>query len=286
MKPTLRSARRFIYRQRWRQVIECGWRESKSFISDSESGFWGRCRLFVYFDILISYARYRIWSNQYTKEKFFFLSASERSLIGARYKAQNAAYDEDCANKRYKLLFWPWDYQNNRRFFARYGSINYSRSIHSSKRRIAAYKKRYNMGDHCVVQHDVEITRNHRLEGSIKIGNYVLLSKHVFIDYSGELVIKDNVQLTNGVVIETHHHAFHSDSAENRGIVIPTSLIIEEGAVVGSRAIILSSCHYIGKHARVGAGAVVTKDVPDYAIVVGVPAKVIKMNTLNCSNEM
>lgn len=45
---------------------------------------------------------------------------------------------------------------------------------------------------------------------------------------------------------------------------------------MGSRAIILSSCHYIGKNARVGAGAVVTKDVSDNTIVAGVPAKVIK----------
>lgn len=47
--------------------------------------------------------------------------------------------------------------------------------------------------------------------------------------------------------------------------------------IIGSRAIILASCHYIGKHARVGAGAVVTHDVPDYAVVAGVPAKVIRM---------
>lgn len=134
------------------------------------------------------------------------------------------------------------------------------------------------MGADCIVQYDVDLNREHYLEGSISIGNHVLLAKHVFIDYSGEVVIKDNVQLTNGVIIETHHHAFHSDSSQKREIVTPTSLIIEEGVVVGSRAIILSSCHYIGKYARVGAGAVVTKDVPDYATVVGMPARVIKEN--------
>lgn len=46
--------------------------------------------------------------------------------------------------------------------------------------------------------------------------------------------------------------------------------------MIGSRAIILDSCNYIGLHARIGAGAVVTKDVPDYSVVVGVPARVIK----------
>lgn len=37
------------------------------------------------------------------------------------------------------------------------------------------------------------------------------------------------------------------------------------------------SCHYIGKHARVGASSVVTNDVPDYAVVGGYPAKVIRI---------
>lgn len=38
----------------------------------------------------------------------------------------------------------------------------------------------------------------------------------------------------------------------------------------------MPTCHYIGKFARIGAGAVVTKDIPDYAIAVGVPARVIR----------
>ena len=103
------------------------------------------------------------------------------------------------------------------------------------------------------------------------------MAKHVFIDYSGTVTIKDNVQLTNGVVIETHTHAFHSDYRQPRSIITPNELIIEEGAVVGTRAIILSTCHYIGRHARIGAGAVVTHDIPDYAVAVGVPARVIRI---------
>lgn len=51
---------------------------------------------------------------------------------------------------------------------------------------------------------------------------------------------------------------------------------IQKGAWIGANAVILAGVS-IGKHAIVGAGAVVTKDVPDYAVVVGNPAKVIKM---------
>ncbi len=77
-------------------------------------------------------------------------------------------------------------------------------------------------------------------------------------------------------LIESHYHPFHSDHNKSRDLVEPTSLVIEDGAVIGSRAIIMPSCHRIGKHARIGAGAVVTKDIPDYAVAVGVPAKVVR----------
>lgn len=63
---------------------------------------------------------------------------------------------------------------------------------------------------------------------------------------------------------------------EGKDINIPTSLLIEENAYIGVNAIILATCNYIGKNARIGAGAVVVEDVPDNAVVVGVPAKVIK----------
>ena len=135
------------------------------------------------------------------------------------------------------------------------------------------------MGSGCMIEYNVELSRQHYLPGKVSIGNNVLLAKNVFIDYSGVVVIKDNVQLSNNVIIESHHHPFHSDYRENRKVVTSSNIIIEEGAVIGSRSIILSSCNYIGRYTRVAAGAVVTKDVPDYATVAGVPAKVIKMNT-------
>ena len=55
-----------------------------------------------------------------------------------------------------------------------------------------------------------------------------------------------------------------------------TPLIIEDDVWIGARAIILPGCMRIGKGVIVGAGSVVTKDVPDYAIVGGNPARVIK----------
>jgi acetyltransferase-like isoleucine patch superfamily enzyme len=53
-------------------------------------------------------------------------------------------------------------------------------------------------------------------------------------------------------------------------------LSIEHDAWIGERAIITSKCSRIGVGSVVGAGAVVTKDVPDFAIVAGNPAKIIR----------
>lgn len=56
-----------------------------------------------------------------------------------------------------------------------------------------------------------------------------------------------------------------------------TPLEICEDVWIGARAIILSGCKRIGAHSIIGAGSVVTHDVPDYAIVGGNPAKVIRL---------
>ena len=53
-------------------------------------------------------------------------------------------------------------------------------------------------------------------------------------------------------------------------------MLIEEKAYIGSNVTILPSCTRIGKEAVVASGAIVTHDVPDFAVVAGNPAKVIK----------
>lgn len=244
---------------RFRQVLKYAWQQSKELVPKT-----GRSRCWLFCDMMRCYRKYLMWTNQYVKEQFWSRSIEERERIGADYLEKGKIRDA-----------WQKDFRENREFLIKYMNIKYERASLREKRN-KAYTERYHAGKNLFVEYDVNISRQHYLEGTISIGDNVLLAKNVFIDYSGEVIIKDNVQLTNGVIIETHHHAFHSDPNAPRSIVTPTKLVIEEGAVVGSRAIILSSCHYIGKNARVGAGAVVTKDVPDYAVAVGVPAKVVK----------
>lgn len=248
--------------RRVKQVLRYGWLHAGQITASMQKGVAYRLRIF--FDILHCYRVYRMWSNQYLKEHFHALSPQEREAIGNRYREAGLRRDA-----------WQKDFVANRKFLIKYGDMRYE--VGSKRdRRNKAYQERYHCGCGLLVENDVNISRQHYLDGTIHIGNNVVLTKHVFIDYSGEVVIEDDVQLANGVIIESHHHAFHSDCQKSRAEIYPTKLQIRQGAVVGSRAIILSSCHYIGLHARIGAGAVVTKDVPDYAVVVGVPAKVIK----------
>lgn len=217
------------------------------------------------------YHRYRMWSNQYLKESFHLRSSSERKSVGESYLEKGLIRDR-----------WQADFRKTRKFLTKYSNIKYEEANRREKRR-KAYTKKYGIGKSLMVEHDVIISRQHYLDGSIKIGDNVLLAKHVFIDYSGDVKIGNNVQLTNGVIIETHFHPFHSDYQQSRDLAEPTSLIIEDGAVIGSRAIIMPTCHRIGRHARVGASAVVTKDIPDYAVAIGVPAKVVRyQNAPNC----
>lgn len=147
----------------------------------------------------------------------------------------------------------------------------------SFKWRIRMYQKHYNIGSNPIIEHNVLISRTHALVGSIKIGNNVLLARNVFIDYTGFLEIKNNVKIAAGTIIETHHRDLAAYK-EGRDVNLQTKLIIEEGAYIGVNSIILSSCSKIGKNARIGAGAVVTKDVPENVTVVGVPAKIIRTN--------
>ena len=248
--------------KRIKQVLKYGWLHAGQICDSQSFGILLRIRIFM--DILYCYRHYKMWSNQYLKEDFFNKSNEERKRIGSTYLEQGTKRDE-----------WQKDFRNNRKFLIRYSNIRYEKASLREKRN-EAYRKRFGAGKGLMVEYDVNISRQHYLDGTIKIGSNVLLAKHSFIDYSGDVAIGDDVQITNGVIIETHHHPFHSDYRQPRNIVHPTSLKIADGAVLGSRCIILPSCHYIGKHARVGAGAVVTKDVPDYAVVGGVPAKIIR----------
>jgi len=104
----------------------------------------------------------------------------------------------------------------------------------------------------------------------VKIGEGTVIGYRTFLDGRAPLVIGNHVDIASEVMIYNSEHDVHS--ADMR--VIEEPVVIEDYVFIGPRAIILPGVK-IGRGAVVAAGAVVTKDVPEKAIVAGVPAKII-----------
>lgn len=117
------------------------------------------------------------------------------------------------------------------------------------------------------------------------IGSHCNLGQNVFVDNNavvGDGVkIQNNVSVYNGVRIE--NDAFIGPSVVFTNVVNPRSFIerkhefketiVKKGASIGANATLLCGVE-IGEYALVGAGTVVTRDVPAYAIVIGNPARI------------
>lgn len=117
----------------------------------------------------------------------------------------------------------------------------------------------------------------HKKRG-VKFVNYrtVYIAPNVLIDTSfpEHIFIGDNVYITRGAKIISHT-SFTPVAQKETGVeYIIGDVVIEEGAYIGVNAIVLPSVR-VGFCSIVGAGAVVTKDIPPYAIVVGSPARIV-----------
>ena len=104
----------------------------------------------------------------------------------------------------------------------------------------------------------------------ITIGNYTNINRGCFIDGRGGCHIGNSVSISHKVSIVTGSH--DANSINFSGIYLP--ILIKDYAWIGINAVILQGV-VIGEGAVVAAGSVVTKDVPAYTIVGGIPAKVI-----------
>lgn len=112
---------------------------------------------------------------------------------------------------------------------------------------------------------------------SVRIGKNVSFDKDSIIDISAPVKIGDEVWISGKVCILNHIHSVDKKTIKSEQPIIFTEGIeICDDSWIGFGAIILPQVKRIGIGAVVAAGAVVAKDVEDYAIVAGNPAKVIK----------
>lgn len=136
------------------------------------------------------------------------------------------------------------------------------------------------IGDGTRIWHYAHIMSGARIGRGCTIGQNVFVGKGVIIGDHGK--IQNNVSIYEGVVLEAD--VFCGPSMVFTNVLNPRShlsrrgefqqTLVKRGATIGANATVVCG-HTVGRYAFVGAGAVVTKDIPDYALVVGVPAKMI-----------
>jgi len=113
----------------------------------------------------------------------------------------------------------------------------------------------------------------------ISIGSNVIIRPNTVLmadDYA-TITIEDNVMIGMGVHFYVNNHKFDDISIPiiEQGYYPSKSVLIKDGVWIGANSIILPGVT-IGKNSVVGAGSIVTKSVPDYMVVAGNPAKIIK----------
>jgi len=126
-----------------------------------------------------------------------------------------------------------------------------------------------NIGNHCKIGAFVEIRSKVEIGNNVKIQAFAFIPEGVIVEDGG--FIGPHVCFTN----DKYPRAVNPDGSlmeADDWEIAPT--LVKQGASIGANATIMCGVT-IGEYAMVGAGAVVTHDVPPFAIVAGVPARVI-----------
>ena len=154
--------------------------------------------------------------------------------------------------------------------------------------------KNYYVNEHAIVDDNVEIGEGTKvwhfshIQSGSKIGKKCVFGQNVNVGNNvtiGDFCkVQNNVSIYEGVTLEDY--VFCGPSMVFTNILDPKckypqvgaqfyiKTLVKEGASIGANATIVCG-HALGKHCMIGAGTVVTKDVPDYALVIGTPGRVV-----------
>lgn len=155
-------------------------------------------------------------------------------------------------------------------------------------------KLNYYVNEYAVVDDNVEIGEGTKvwhfshIQSGSKIGKKCVFGQNVNVGNNVTIgdycKVQNNVSIYEGVTLEDY--VFCGPSMVFTNILDPkckypqvgaqfyVKTLVKEGASIGANATIICG-HTLGKHCMIGAGSVVTKDVPDYALVIGTPGRVV-----------
>jgi UDP-2-acetamido-3-amino-2,3-dideoxy-glucuronate N-acetyltransferase len=142
--------------------------------------------------------------------------------------------------------------------------------------------------DNCLIGEGTKIWHFSHIQSGAKIGKKCVFGQNVNVGNNVSIgdfcKVQNNVSIYEGVTLEDY--VFCGPSMVFTNILDPkckypqvgaqyyAKTLVKEGASIGANATIVCGIT-LGKHCLIGAGSVVTKDVPDYALVVGVPSKIL-----------
>lgn len=116
-------------------------------------------------------------------------------------------------------------------------------------------------------------TSMYRASG-MRIGRDVTVDRNLHVTAAAEIRIGDRVTISNGVSLLADVTTVHSRLGETYGVEKRAGIVLEDDAYIGVKATILPGVT-IGKMATVAANSLVTADVPDRGVAIGVPARVV-----------
>jgi len=142
--------------------------------------------------------------------------------------------------------------------------------------------------ENCIIGEGTKIWHFSHIQSGARIGKMCVFGQNVNVGNNVSIgdfcKVQNNVSIYEGVTLEDY--VFCGPSMVFTNILDPkckypqvgaqfyVKTLVKEGASIGANATIVGGIT-LGKHCLIGAGSVVTKDVPDYALVIGVPGKII-----------
>jgi acetyltransferase-like isoleucine patch superfamily enzyme len=144
------------------------------------------------------------------------------------------------------------------------------------------------IGANCTINHGVAF----KVDGPYSDRQRITLGKNVFIGENCEFNIQDRLIISDGCLIAAgcrfidNNHGTAAGSHVRHQANEQAPIVIENDCWLGANVIVLKGVH-LGRGVIVGAGAVITHDLPDYAVAAGVPARLIRFraSSLECEKS-